>query len=138
VLYEQLIRDAHAREYRPGRQPSIRIVPLEDDDPTAWSSPDFELCYTNRVIYADGIVPVQAPGCACLGDCGRPENRANCACRNRQIAASTTRTGGGERSGHQDFAYNSKGVLDESLFRQNDPIMCVISSLSHSKLSLLF
>lgn len=101
----------------------IRVIPLKNSKPTDYSSPEFELCYTNRVIYAEGIVPDQAPGCGCIGDCGNPENRAGCACRKRQIAASTTRKGGAPRSGHQDFAYDANGILNEKLLAASDPIM---------------
>ncbi|GAA6012971.1 hypothetical protein JCM11491_000925 [Sporobolomyces phaffii] len=122
-LYEQMISDANSSEYPPDHRPSIRIIPLGDAKNTDYSSPEFELCYTNRVIYADGIVPDQAPGCACIGDCGSPQNRAGCACRARQIAASKTRVNGGQRSGLQNFAYDSNGLLDEKIFNSDDPII---------------
>ncbi|GAA5904790.1 uncharacterized protein JCM6883_003904 [Sporobolomyces salmoneus] len=123
LLYEQMIYDANSKEFPPGEQPTIRIIPLDYARPTDYSSPEFELCYTNRVIYADGIVPDQASGCGCIGDCGNPENRKTCACLQRQIAASTTRVGGGPRSGHQDFAYNEHGLLDEKFADFDDPII---------------
>ncbi|GAA5863035.1 hypothetical protein JCM1840_002447 [Sporobolomyces johnsonii] len=127
VLYEQMVFEANAREFPVDRMPSIRIIREKPDEPTPpptdWWSPPFELGYTNRVIYSDGIVPDQAPGCACVGDCGDPANRGNCACRARQIAASRTRPGGGERSGHQDFAYDANGVVNERVLEAQDPII---------------
>ncbi|CEQ40582.1 SPOSA6832_02229 [Sporobolomyces salmonicolor] len=127
ALYEQMVFEANAREFPRDRIPSIRIIRERDDEPTPspteWWSPPFELGYTNRVIYADGIVPDQAPGCACVGNCGDPANRDRCACRARQIAASRTRPSGGERSGHQDFAYDENGIIDERVLEAQDPIM---------------
>jgi hypothetical protein len=123
TLYEQMIFDANRKEFPLGEQPSIRVIPMANAKPTDYSSPEFEICYTNRVIYADGIVPDQAPGCGCKGDCGNPENRAGCACRKRQILASKTRKGGYTRSGIQDFAYDANGILNAELFAEGDPIM---------------
>ncbi|GAA5903793.1 hypothetical protein JCM5296_003927 [Sporobolomyces johnsonii] len=127
ILYEQMVFEANAREFPSDRVPSIRIIREKPDEPTPppteWWSPPFELGYTNRVIYADGIVPDQAPGCACVGNCGDPANRGSCACRARQIAASRTRPGGGERSGHQDFAYDENGVVNEKVLEAQDPII---------------
>ncbi|GAA5962181.1 hypothetical protein JCM3765_003889 [Sporobolomyces pararoseus] len=123
ILYEEMIQDANSKEFAPGERPLIRVIPLKKSKPTDYSSPEFELCYTNRVIYAEGIAPDQAPGCGCEGDCGNPENRAGCACRKRQIAASTTRVGGAPRSGHQDFAYDANGILNEKLLAASDPII---------------
>ncbi|GAA5962897.1 hypothetical protein JCM21900_004441, partial [Sporobolomyces salmonicolor] len=127
ALYEQMVFEANAREFPRDRIPSIRIIRETDDEPTPspteWWSPPFELGYTNRVIYADGIVPDQAPGCACVGNCGDPANRDRCACRARQIAASRTRPSGGERSGHQDFAYDENGIVNEKVLEAQDPII---------------
>lgn len=125
TLYEHMVYEANSKEFPRDLQPSIRICPLESAKPTDWSSPPFEICYTNRVVYVDGILPKQAPGCGCIGDCGDPRNRGGCACRKRQIMASKRRAGGAVRSEHQDFAYDSNGILDSRVFEMNDPIMCV-------------
>jgi len=124
-LYEHIIYEANSKEFPRGLQPSIRICPLKSAKPFDWSSPPFEICYTNRVVYVDGIVPKQAPGCGCVGNCGDPRNRGGCACRKRQIMASKQRAGGAERSEHQDFAYDANGIVDPKVFAMNDPIMCV-------------
>ncbi|GAA5941675.1 uncharacterized protein JCM15063_002637 [Sporobolomyces koalae] len=123
LLFEQMIYDANSKEFPPRLQPKIRVCPPEDALATDWSSPFFEICYTNRIVYADGIVPKQAPGCDCIGNCGDPRNREGCGCRKRQIAASRTRRGGSDRSNHSDFAYNAEGLLNDSLFAHNDPII---------------
>ncbi|GAA5909774.1 hypothetical protein JCM8208_005455 [Rhodotorula glutinis] len=125
TLFELMILEANAKEYsphEPARRPKIRILPPAGQSAQHWSSPPFEFIYTNRVIYSDGICPVQAPGCECEGNCGSSSNRAKCACRRRQIDASTTRPGGEARSGHRDFAYVD-GKLVDDVFIDQDPII---------------
>ncbi|BGP47537.1 hypothetical protein JCM10450v2_003392 [Rhodotorula kratochvilovae] len=120
VLFEQMILEANAQEYPPSApdfRPKIRIVPPTGLSPHAWSSPPFD------VVYSDGIVPMQAPGCGCQGDCGNPANRGKCACRLRQIAASRTRDGGGTRSNHADFAYEKDMRLHAKVMTHGDPIV---------------
>lgn len=78
-----------------------------------------------RVVYDADIVPIQAPGCECIGNCGDPANRKTCACLQRQIAASKSRVGGGKRSDRQDFAYDRDSCLFEDALGWQDPIMCV-------------
>ncbi|GAA5926100.1 hypothetical protein JCM3775_005203 [Rhodotorula graminis] len=125
TLFELMILEANAKEYspyRPERRPKIRVLPPTGQSQHHWSSPPFEFIYTNRVIYSDGICPVQAPGCGCKGNCGSSSNRAKCACRRRQIESSTTRPGGVERSGHRDFAYDD-GKLVDVVFNRLEPII---------------
>ncbi|GAA6058266.1 hypothetical protein JCM3770_004331 [Rhodotorula araucariae] len=125
-LFEQMIVEANAQEYPPTApdfRPKVRIVPPTGMSPYAWSSPPFEFIYTNRVVYSDGIVPMQALGCGCKGDCGEPTNRGKCACRLRQIEASRTREGGGQRSNHGDFAYEPDMRLNMAVMQHGDPIV---------------
>ncbi|GAA6017260.1 hypothetical protein JCM10207_003666 [Rhodosporidiobolus poonsookiae] len=128
-LFEEMIREATTEDYpanAQARRPKIRVIPADDLPPEAWSSPPFEFIYTNRVVYADGIVPEQAPGCDCEGDCNSPKNRATCRCLKRQIQATTTRSDvdhGLHRSEIKDFAWSAKGVLNERVFLFNDLII---------------
>ncbi|GAA5917102.1 hypothetical protein JCM5296_005714 [Sporobolomyces johnsonii] len=121
VLYEQMVFEANTREFPFDRIPSIRVIREKADEPTPspteWWSPLFEIGYTNCILYANGIVPDQAPGCVCVSNCSDPANRGGCACRAQQVTASRTRPGGGERSGHQDFAYDENGVIDERVLK---------------------
>ncbi|GJN89445.1 hypothetical protein Rhopal_002431-T1 [Rhodotorula paludigena] len=125
-LFEQMVFEASLQEYPPSLpdfRPKIRIVPPVDLPPQYWSSPPFEFTYTNRVVYSDGIVPKQAPGCSCKGNCGSPDNRFKCECRNRQIQASRTRPNGGPRSNHDDFAYDDQERLNSDVLLRQDPII---------------
>jgi hypothetical protein len=121
-----MIRQINAKEYAPNSpfRPIIRVIPPIDALPTTSTSPPFEFRYTNRIIYADGIVPVQSPGCGCDGDCDAPENKGSCACLKRQIEASRKRLGD-VRSGNLDFAWRADGRLDDGVAEHSDLIMCV-------------
>ncbi|BGP55019.1 hypothetical protein JCM8202v2_002612 [Rhodotorula sphaerocarpa] len=124
VLFEEMILESLSQEYAEGKgRPTIRVYPPEDAPPEAMSCPPFDFIYTNRVVYDDDIVPVQARGCGCDGDCNSPKNRATCSCLARQIKACATKEGGTDRSNHQGFAYDRQGRLHPSIFDAHDQIM---------------
>ncbi|GAA5906726.1 hypothetical protein JCM6882_003286 [Rhodosporidiobolus microsporus] len=126
-LFSNMVNEANTKEYGASHPflPTIRVVPARDAPRTAWSSPPFEFIYTNRVVYRDGIVPRQAPGCGCDGDCSSPSNRTTCSCLKRQIAASRTRPGegNGTRSEIQDFAWSKEGRLQDAPLEHGDLII---------------
>ncbi|GAA5977705.1 hypothetical protein JCM11641_001383 [Rhodosporidiobolus odoratus] len=121
-LFEQIIQDANS-EFPPGTEvPQIRILPAIGCDATDWTSPPFELIYTNRVVYDQGIVPTQAPGCGCKGNC--KENQSTCECLKRQIAVCQKKpTSHYRRSEIKGFAWNDEGCLDDSVFSHADLII---------------
>ncbi|GAA5991940.1 hypothetical protein JCM10908_002279 [Rhodotorula pacifica] len=125
VMFEQMILEAVSAEYGPDHatsRPQIRVCPPATLPPEAMSSPPFDFIYTNRVVYEDNILPVQAPGCGCEGDCDSPENRKTCTCLARQIEACTTKTSE-SRSNHRDFAWDRTGKLHSAVLDHHDQII---------------
>ncbi|KAM0792576.1 hypothetical protein ACM66B_005238 [Microbotryomycetes sp. NB124-2] len=127
--YEQMINDALSNEVSPTDEhgndvepPHIRVVPLEDGRPPF--SPPFEFIYTNRIVYAPGVVPQQSPGCDCQGDCGSKLNSPTCACRIRQQFASKRKPvqDHAKRSNRSNFAYTSDGRIRRSVLNTREPI----------------
>ncbi|GAA5870959.1 hypothetical protein JCM3774_003489 [Rhodotorula dairenensis] len=124
VMFEQMILEALSDEYGPANsdwRPQIRVCPPRDLPPEAMPCPPFDFIYTNRVVYDDDIVPVQAPGCGCEGDCDSPANRKTCSCLARQIKVCETKTT--DRSNHQDFAYDRTGKVQPGVFDAADQII---------------
>ncbi|GAA5841097.1 hypothetical protein JCM11251_008017 [Rhodosporidiobolus azoricus] len=121
-LYSDMIDEAMLKEYGHGHpfRPTVRVVPPRDAPPQAWSCPPVEFIYTNRVVYEDGIVPTQAPGCACEGDCAKSRS---CNCLMRQIEASRTRPGGDKRSDAREFAWDKDGLLKPDFLDRGDLVI---------------
>lgn len=84
--------------------PAIKIRNEHDDEPC----PDWDFCYTNKMIYGDGVPKPsdfpQRPGCSCKGGC-RPDAEI-CECARLQDRYS-------ESLGIKGFLYNVDGCLIE-------------------------
>ncbi|SCV67191.1 BQ2448_5837 [Microbotryum intermedium] len=118
LLFESLIADVNSYELSaPCR---IRVIPPVDGGKP--HSPPFEFVYTNRVILPQGSAPEAPSACDCEGNCGDAANLERCACRKRQREASRTIGAENERSGHNSFAWESDGTLNDEVFGCSDPI----------------
>ncbi|KAK4058610.1 hypothetical protein OIO90_000054 [Microbotryomycetes sp. JL221] len=133
IIYERAANEAISDEVAvlydargsPLPLPRVHVVPLDDGEgPFA---PPFELIYTHRIVYRDGVVPLQSPGCSCQGNCGSKFNRTRCQCRLRQQFFSQKRTGdtASERSNKVDFAYTREKRIKQSVLDTKEPIWVV-------------
>ncbi|BGP15330.1 hypothetical protein JCM10213_005260 [Rhodosporidiobolus nylandii] len=120
AAYEEVIAQSYS-EFPYGRRPRVRVIPATDLGLHDWASPPFELIYTNRVLYSHDIVPEQAPGCGCVGNCGSPQNAAGCACRLRQAAASADHPIGAPK--HSGFAWTRDGTMHADVLKSGNLVM---------------
>ncbi|KAI5476201.1 histone-lysine N-methyltransferase [Pseudohyphozyma bogoriensis] len=116
-MFQHMIDLTNAEESPGG--PKVHICPpTHGNGPYA---PPAELIWTRRVNYPQTVLPRQAPGCGCVGNCGDPRNRKTCECLKRQIAAFRSRNGD-DRSNRKDFAYDKKGLAHHKEI-YDDPII---------------